>query len=134
MNFGYGIKNYVLKEEAALPSAGFNDVVQRMRNLGGREFLPWSKQGKALEVRDNDETKKLLLARHSVKEAMAALVKEKLEYNKGVLCIDVPEDKVYREVEATAIKDIDTIISNYSHRALHWMAQAMKFIFTTCYK
>lgn len=30
MNFGYGIKNYVLREEASLPSIGYNDVVQRM--------------------------------------------------------------------------------------------------------
>ncbi len=27
MNLGYGIKNYVLKEEASLPSIGYNDVV-----------------------------------------------------------------------------------------------------------
>jgi hypothetical protein len=27
MNFGYGIKNYVLREEASLPSMGYNDVV-----------------------------------------------------------------------------------------------------------
>lgn len=27
MNFGYGIKNYVLREEASLPSIGYNDVV-----------------------------------------------------------------------------------------------------------
>lgn len=134
MNFGYGIKNYILKEEAALPSAGYNDVVQRMVQMKGREFLPWSKQGKPLPVRDNDEMKKLLLSRHQVKEAMAQLVRDKLEYNRGTLHIEVPEDKVYREVEAIAIKDIDTIISKYSHRALHWMAQALKMIFTTCYK
>jgi predicted RNA-binding protein len=30
MNLGYGIKHYVLKEEASLPSIGYNDVVQRM--------------------------------------------------------------------------------------------------------
>jgi len=45
MNLGYGIKNYILKEEASLPSIGYNDVVQRMVALKGREFLPWSKQG-----------------------------------------------------------------------------------------
>jgi len=27
MNFGYGIKNYILKEESAIPSLGYNDVV-----------------------------------------------------------------------------------------------------------
>lgn len=62
------------------------------------------------------------------------MVKEKMEYNKGTLHIEVSEDKIYRDIEKTAIKDIETIISNYSHRALHWMAQAMKLIFTTVYK
>jgi len=27
MNFAYGIKCYILKEECALPSVGYNDVV-----------------------------------------------------------------------------------------------------------
>lgn len=47
---------------------------------------------------------------------------------------DISEDKVYRECETVAIKNIETIISNYNHRALNIMAQAMKFIFTTVYK
>jgi len=50
------------------------------------------------------------------------MVKEKIDYNKGTLHIEVSEDKIYRDIEKTAIKDIETIISNYSHRALHWMA------------
>jgi len=40
--------------------------------------------------------KKLILSRHEVKEAIAQLVKEKLEYNRGTLHIEVPEDKIYR--------------------------------------
>ena len=48
--------------------------------------------------------------------------------------MDVAEDKVYREVEKVAIKNIDTIISNYNHRALRWMAQVMKLVFTSVYK
>lgn len=76
---------------------------------------------------------KLLLANHSVKEEMAALVKEKLAYYRGTLHQDVEEDKVYREVEKLALKNIMTISSNYSHNALKWMAQIMKIIFTTVY-
>jgi hypothetical protein len=49
---------------------------------------------------------------------MAQMVKERLEYNRGTLHIEVPEDKVYREIEATAIKSLNTIASNYNHRAL----------------
>lgn len=118
MNFGYGIKNYVLREEASLPSMGYNDVVQRMIAMKGREFLPWSKHGEMKGIRPTEDMKQLLLSRDEVKAAMAQMVKEKLEYNRGTLHIEVPEDKVYREIEATAIKSIDTIISNYNHRAL----------------
>ena len=53
---------------------------------------------------------------------MAQMVRERLEYNRGTLHIEVPEDKVYREIEATAIKSLKTIASNYNHRALQWMA------------
>ena len=41
-NFGYGIKCYILKEEASLPSIGYNDMVTRMVRLGGRDLLPWN--------------------------------------------------------------------------------------------
>jgi len=34
----------------------------------------------------------------------------------------VSEDKVYREIEQVAIVNIETIISNYSHKALNYMA------------
>lgn len=134
MNLGYGIKNYVLREEASLPSIGYSDVVQTMKDLGVREFLPWHKQGIISNVRAAGELRKIILNRPSVKEAMAQMVKERLEYNRGTLHIEVPEDKVYREIEATAIKSLNTIASNYNHRALQWMAQAMKLIFTTVYK
>lgn len=44
MNLGYGIKNYILQEEAVMPSMGYNDVVQRMVRSKG-QLLPWSKMG-----------------------------------------------------------------------------------------
>ena len=134
MNMGYGIKHYVLKEEASLPSIGYNDVVQRMIQNNTREWLPWSKSGLPLQVKSQPEIKKLLLGKESVKQAIAQLVKEKLAYYQGTLHLDVAEDKVYREVEKVAIKNIDTIISNYNHRALRWMAQVMKLVFTSVYK
>lgn len=73
-------------------------------------------------MRPADELKKIILNRPSVKEAMAQMVRERLEYNRGTLHIEVPEDKVYREIEAIAIKSLKTIASNYNHRALQWMA------------
>ena len=45
MNHAYGVKHYVLKEEAALPSSGYNDTLVRMKkyttNLG--DWAPWGK-------------------------------------------------------------------------------------------
>ena len=38
MNHAYGIKKYILKEEAVLPSAGYNDVI-KVRNF-------WAKYNK----------------------------------------------------------------------------------------
>jgi len=45
MNLAYGVKNYILKEEAAMPSMGYNDVVMRMIRKRGADLLPWSTQG-----------------------------------------------------------------------------------------
>jgi len=58
---------------------------------------------------------RLILNNNNVKVEIAALVKSKLEHYRGQLHLDVTEDKVYREVEKGAIKDIHTIASNYSH-------------------
>lgn len=66
MNFGYGIKNYVLREEASLPSIGYNDVVQRMIGMGGRELLPWSKEGVMTGVRPTAEMRRIILSQPSV--------------------------------------------------------------------
>jgi len=44
INFVFEIKNYILKEEPFLPSMGSNDVVIRMVNKQGKDFLRWSKQ------------------------------------------------------------------------------------------
>jgi len=33
MNFAYGIKRFILKEEAELPSVGYNDVITVMNIL-----------------------------------------------------------------------------------------------------
>ena len=85
MNLGYGIKYYVLKEEASMPSVGYSDVVQRMVQAGTRGLMPFTQMGLPLKVRSHDAIKKLILNRADVKEAIAALVKEKLDHSRGVL-------------------------------------------------
>jgi len=41
----------------------------------------------------------LVLGKESVKEAMAAIVKEKLEYYRGTLQMEADENKIYGDVE-----------------------------------
>ena len=45
-NHGYGIKRFILKEEAVLPSEGFHDYVSHMQssNSGLASWLPWNKK------------------------------------------------------------------------------------------
>lgn len=86
MNHAYGIKKYILKEEAELPSAGYNDVVtvsflslifKLMGNLTGENFLPWLSRGKELKIRTPDEMKLSILSAPEVKEVIADLVRER---------------------------------------------------------
>lgn len=47
MNFAYGIKRFILKEEAELPSEGYNDVISLMNNrMLGENFIPFMSMGK----------------------------------------------------------------------------------------
>lgn len=133
MNLGYGIKHYTLKEEAAIPSRGYNDAVQKMTKKWYQNYLPWAQQGKTIKVRSRAELSRMILGKESVKKELALVVKKKLDYYKGTLHINKDEDSVYREVEKQAIKDIDIMASNYSHSALRMMAVIMRGIFTTIY-
>lgn len=77
MNHAYGIKKYILKEEAELPSAGYNDVVTYMGNLHGENYIPWLSRGKDLKVKTPEEMKNAILNCPEVKEVIADLVREK---------------------------------------------------------
>jgi len=57
MNHAYGIKKYILKEEAELPSVGYNDVVRFMQNKHGENWLPFFKRGKPWKVKTPEEVK-----------------------------------------------------------------------------
>lgn len=48
MNFAYGIKRFILKEEAELPSEGYNDVISLMNNSRYENFIPFLSKGKAV--------------------------------------------------------------------------------------
>jgi hypothetical protein len=61
MNYAYGIKRYILKEEAELPSVGYNDIITYMGSKHGENYLPFYSRGKELKVRSQDEMKTLIL-------------------------------------------------------------------------
>lgn len=83
-NFAYGIKHYILHEEAVVPSFGYGDAVVKMERT--RSFLPWNSPGRALvNVKSRDEMKKIILNTESVKEAIATIVAEKLKFYQGTL-------------------------------------------------
>ena len=42
MNHAYGVKHYVLHEEAVLPSVGYGDAIMRMNKFGINNMAPWS--------------------------------------------------------------------------------------------
>ena len=44
MNHAYGVKHYVLKEEAALPSIGYNDSLVRIKQFRIQDWAPWTKK------------------------------------------------------------------------------------------
>lgn len=134
MNLAYGLKYYILKEDAAVPSLGYNDVVnQLMKNTLVSAVMPWGKRGQPVKMRPREEMKALILSKESVKQAIAALVKEKIEYYRGTLFLDADEDKIYREVVKTAQDSMDTIFSNYNHKMLVVFGQIIRKIFTTIY-
>jgi hypothetical protein len=57
MNHAYGIKKFILKEEAELPSVGYNDIVTFMSNRHGENYLPFLKRGKELKTKTPEEIK-----------------------------------------------------------------------------
>jgi len=61
MNHAYGIKKFILKEEAELPSVGYNDVVTYMSRRHGENFLPFYTLGRPMKVKTPEEVKKHLL-------------------------------------------------------------------------
>ena len=46
MNHAYGVKHYVLKEEAPMPSSGFKDTLVRLKayTYSLSDWAPWSKK------------------------------------------------------------------------------------------
>ena len=95
--------------------------------------MPGSKFGAVKDIRPIDDMQRLVLGKESVKEAMAAIVREKISYYRGTLQMYVDESKFYKEVENEAKKSLNTIMANYNHKALTWFAKFMKALTQSIY-
>ena len=47
--------------------------------------------------------------------------------------MEADEHKIYGDVEKEAIKNLNTIMANYNHKALTWFAKFMKALTQTIY-
>ena len=61
MNYAYGIKRFILKEEAEMPSVGYNDIITYMGSKHGENYIPWISRGKELKVRTPEELRVIIL-------------------------------------------------------------------------
>ena len=86
MNHAYGVKHYVLKEEAALPSIGYNDSLVRIGKFNLGDLVPWSKTVNwNMQVRNIKDMQQIILETDSVKESIGTIVADKLAYYKNTL-------------------------------------------------
>ena len=96
MNHAYGVKHYVLKEEAVLPSIGYNDSLVRIANFSVVDMVPWTKKVLwNMQTRNIKDMQQMILETNSVKEAIGTIVADKLAYYKNTLQLDVDENKIY---------------------------------------
>jgi hypothetical protein len=122
MNFAYGIKRFILKEEAELPSVGYNDVISLMSNKHGENFIPYYTRGKPVQVRSIDELKRLILNSDDVRDVVAQVVRERTEQYKHHFNLLPNEELIYKEVTKEATKVIERIMSTYNHGTLRYFA------------
>lgn len=122
MDYAYGIKRFILKEEAEMPSVGYNDVITYMGSKHGENYLPWYSRGKELKVRSIDEMKSIILGSDDVKLAIANLARERTKKYEGHLQAKPMEDKIYGEIYKEASKVIERIASTYNHKTLKFFA------------
>ena len=99
MNHAYGVKHYVLKEEAVLPSIGYHDTIVPIKTFSFADWAPWSKKVNwNMQTRPIQDMKRLVLETDSVKEAIGDIVANKLNYYKNTLQLEVDENKIYQDV------------------------------------
>ncbi len=114
MNHAYGVKRFVLKEEAALPSAGFGDSLVPIKSFGFADWAPWTKKVNwTMNNRATEDMMRIVLETNSVKEAIAEIVADKLSYYKHTLKLDVDENAIYQDVRKEASNSLTVIMANY---------------------
>jgi len=114
MNHAYGVKHYLLKEEAVIPSEGFGDALVHVGSFGIRDWVPWTdKVNWNMATRPQSDMQRMVLETDSVKEAIAEIVAKKLAYYKQTLNLEVDEHKIYSEVRKEASDSMKVIMADY---------------------
>ena len=135
MNHAYGVKHYVLKEEAVIPSLGYGDALVHLKQFGVRDWAPWTeKVNWYMNTRSHEDMKRMVLETNSVKEAIGEIVASKLAYYKNTLNFEVDENKIYQDVKKEASSSMDVIMADYNPGALKTMCHSLTTIFKRIYE
>ena len=133
-NHAYGVKHYVLKEEAVVPAEGYNDLLMRLRRMTLKE-LAFGSSNTAwfYDARPPADMERTVLETNSVREVIGEIVAEKLAYYKHTLKLDVDENAIYQEVRKEATNSLRVIMATYSSYALRSVYQSLSTIFQRIY-
>jgi len=114
MNHAYGVKHYLLKEEAVIPSMGYGDALVHVGAFSIVDWAPWTEKVIwDMNTRPVTDMQRMVLETDSVKEAMAEIVAKKLAYYKNTLNLEVDEHKIYSDVRKEAVDSMKVIMADY---------------------
>lgn len=140
-NHAYGIKRYILHEEAYIPSLGYRDARSKMFNpVVHRMINPTGKGVFYKKVLSYEETKAIVLSSPWVQEEMEKLIqKRNFLYQKGsytpkMVNNSSGEMQLRHEVENEADKMLRRIFSNFSMRKLENLIAVLQKVFVSSFK
>lgn len=114
MNHAYGVKHYLLKEEAVIPSYGYGDALVHVKKFSIRDWAPWTEKiNWNMQTRPQTDMMRMVLETDSVKEAIAEIVAKKLQYYKNTLNFEIDESHIYQEVRKEATDSMKIIMADY---------------------
>ena len=155
-NHAYGIKRYILQEEAYMPSLGYHDARTRMFTPAtGKLLNPWGHGIFFKKVLGFEETKQVVFSSAWVQREMDDLVARRLSLLKSDRSASVGsapkaggsrskspskgglpnyEEKIKQDVQEHAHKILQRIYSSFSMRALDNVVNVLVQVFKYSYK